>query len=34
MCMWDCGMRTGISITFSSSDRQRLEAVVSNRNTG
>src|SRR5215213_349225 len=26
-------MRTGISITLNSSDRQRLEAVISNRNT-
>jgi transposase len=26
-------MRTGISITLSSLDRQRLEAVISNRNT-
>jgi transposase len=26
-------MRTGISITLTSSDRQRLEAIISNRNT-
>ena len=26
-------MRTGISITLTSSDRQRIEAVISNRNT-
>src|SRR5918994_167980 len=28
-----CGMRTGISITLAPSDRLRLEAVTSNRNT-
>ena len=28
-----CGMRTGISITVSSADRRRLQAVVRNRNT-
>jgi transposase len=31
--MRSCGMRTGISIALSPSDRQRLEAVISNRNT-
>ena len=31
--MRSSGMRTGISITLSSSDRRRLEAVASNRNT-
>src|SRR5215210_8728137 len=33
MCMRVCGMRTGISIILTSSDRLRLEAVISNRNT-
>src|SRR4051794_30156548 len=31
--MRGCGMRTGISIVLTSSDRQRLEAVISNRNS-
>src|SRR3954471_23065216 len=31
--MRGCGMRTGISITLTPSDRHRLEALTSNRNT-